>query len=137
MNDIGFALMGGMLLGISASLFMLFNGRVAGISGILSSVIQPNNHAFWGSVLFSIGVIGGGYFSYRYIPFVDVGTIVTAPLPLICAGLCVGVGTRLANGCTSGHGICGIGRFSIRSIAATAIFMVVAGITVFIHLHIM
>ncbi len=135
MHDIWLALGGGALLGVSASLLMLFNGKVAGISGILTSSMRPKNNAFSWSLLFSVGVVLGGYMAAVYFPKLNIGTVKTSLSQLIIAGLCVGIGTRLANGCTSGHGICGIGRLSIRSIVATMIFMFVAGVTVYVNLH--
>ncbi|MUK39158.1 YeeE/YedE family protein [Aliivibrio fischeri] len=87
--------------------------------------------------LFVLGMISGGaagvYFFGAHVP---TEYTISTPL-LIIAGLLVGIGTRLGNGCTSGHGICGIGRLSVRSIVATCVFMLVAGITVFIRLHVL
>lgn len=135
MHDILLALGGGALLGVSASILMLCNGKIAGISGILTSSLRPKNSAFSWSVLFSVGVILGGYMAVSYIPGLNVGAEKASLWQLVLAGLCVGIGTRLANGCTSGHGICGVGRLSVRSVVATMIFMFVAGITVFLNLH--
>lgn len=126
-------LVGGILLGCSAILLLLFNGRIAGISGILGGILSaPKNDKTW-RVLFIAGMIQGGALA---APFGDMpDALGSSPFILATAGLLVGMGTRLGNGCTSGHGICGIGRLSSRSIIATLIFMAVAGLTVFIRLH--
>ncbi|MCE0495386.1 YeeE/YedE family protein [Vibrio salinus] len=137
MNDIWLALGGGALLGVSASILMLFNGKVAGISGILASSMRPKHPGFSWSLLFSVGVVCGGYMACVYFPKLSLGAIKLSLPQLVIAGLCVGIGTRLANGCTSGHGICGMGRRSIRSVVATGIFMLVAGFTAYINLHLL
>lgn len=114
-------LMGGMLLGVSASILLLLNGRVAGISGIVGGLLK------WSRVLPSIAFIAGllcGPFVYA-LAFGTMPTInIAASVPLILtAGLLVGIGTRMGSGCTSGHGIVGLARFSKRSFAATATFL--------------
>ncbi|MCE7554410.1 YeeE/YedE family protein [Aliivibrio fischeri] len=131
------SLFGGMLLGVSATLLLLLNGKIAGISGVLTGLMTPKKKDYAWRWLFVLGMISGGvagvYFFGAHVP-----TEYTTNTPLlIIAGLLVGIGTRLGNGCTSGHGICGIGRLSVRSIVATCVFMLVAGITVFIRLHVL
>ena len=130
------ALFGGLMIGASAALFLVLNGRVAGISGILGGLIPPERGqvgwrlAFLAGMLVAapIYVIAGGT-----LPPVRLG----ASLPLlIVAGLIVGFGTRLGAGCTSGHGVCGIGRGSPRSIMATLVFMATAVATVFFSRHV-
>lgn len=131
------ALFGGALLGISAVLLLLVNGKIAGISGILNGALSPvKGDALW-RVLFIAGLIFGGGISVFWLdqPKINLSDI-NLPL-LLTAGFLVGLGTRLANGCTSGHSICGIGRLSVRSIMATCIFMLVAGLTVFVHKHLL
>ncbi|EGR4454731.1 YeeE/YedE family protein [Vibrio cholerae] len=131
------SLIGGMLLGISATLMLLMNGKIAGISGILTGLLTPKSRDFAWRLLFVVGMISGGVIGGKLLGH-DVPTdFGVSGIVLATAGLLVGVGTRLANGCTSGHGICGIGRFSKRSIVATCMFMVVAAITVFVRLHLM
>ncbi|RQW62551.1 YeeE/YedE family protein [Vibrio viridaestus] len=137
MHDIELALIGGALLGVSASLLLFFNGKIAGISGILSSAINPRKTSFCWSILFCIGLVGGGVLAHQLFPTISIGHIGNNIAVIVLAGLCVGVGTRLANGCTSGHSICGVGRFSIRSIVATVIFMFAAFITTYIKLHLL
>ncbi|MCZ4292501.1 YeeE/YedE family protein [Vibrio sinaloensis] len=130
------SLFGGMLLGVSATLLMLFNGKVAGISGVINGLISPRSGEFSWRLLFFTGMVLGGLLS---VALLGVEVPVTEGISLsllISAGLLVGLGTRMANGCTSGHGICGIGRLSKRSIIATCVFMLVAGVTVYFRLHV-
>ena len=115
---------GGLLIGLSASLLVLFNGRIAGISGVLGRALAPPDGERGWRLLFLAGLLAGG----------------AAPRsigPLIFAGLLVGVGTRLGGGCTSGHGVCGIARLSPRSIAATLVFMTAGAATVFVARHVL
>ncbi|HDL9482650.1 TPA: YeeE/YedE family protein [Vibrio cholerae] len=131
------SLIGGMLLGISATLMLLMNGKIAGISGILTGLLTPKSRDFAWRLLFVVGMICGGVIGVKLLDHAVPTDFGVSGIVLATAGLLVGVGTRLANGCTSGHGICGIGRFSKRSIVATCVFMVVAAITVFVRLHLM
>ncbi|HCG7970751.1 TPA: YeeE/YedE family protein [Vibrio parahaemolyticus] len=129
------SLFGGILLGISATILLLVNGKIAGISGIMNGIMSPKKGDYSWRLLFAVGMIAGGLLS---ILMLGVAVPSTANLSLgmvIAAGLLVGIGTRLGNGCTSGHGICGMGRLSKRSIVATCVFMAVAGLTVFVRLH--
>ncbi|HCH2709218.1 TPA: YeeE/YedE family protein [Vibrio parahaemolyticus] len=129
------SLFGGILLGISATILLLINGKIAGISGIMNGIMSPKKGDYSWRLLFAVGMIAGGLIS---VLMLGVAAPSTANLSLgmvIAAGLLVGIGTRLGNGCTSGHGICGMGRLSKRSIVATCVFMAVAGLTVFVRLH--
>ncbi|MGY3689188.1 YeeE/YedE family protein [Vibrio coralliilyticus] len=127
------SLIGGALLGLSATMLLMINGNVAGISGIVNGVLSPKrNDLFW-RLLFLIGMVSGGALSVMVLGIEIPSTESISAFVLVIAGLLVGFGTRLSNGCTSGHGICGVGRFSFRSIVATAIFMVVAALTVYIR----
>jgi len=134
MNIINFtpvsAFVGGSLIGFAAFLFFAFNGRIAGISSISSGVINKNENRI-DNILFLLGlIIGPIIFSFTGNKIVS---ILTNSIPLlIIGGLLVGVGTKIGNGCTSGHGVCGISRFSLRSIIATITFIVTGVITVFI-----
>ncbi|EKO3570478.1 MULTISPECIES: YeeE/YedE family protein [Vibrio] len=132
-----YSLFGGMLLGVSATLLLLLNGKVAGISGILGGLLAPKAQDTAWRWLFMIGLVAGGVFGVRLLGAEVPLQYSSSTGMLIIAGLLVGLGTRLGNGCTSGHGICGIGRLSLRSIVATGIFMLVAGITVFVRLHLL
>ena len=133
------ATIGGLLIGASAVMLLLLHGRIAGISGILGGLLPPQSGDGLWRLLFLAGlVIGafafsafGGDLSGRNVnPYALTENVHF--LVLIAGGLLVGFGTRVGTGCTSGHGICGIGRFSKRSITATVTFMITAGITVYI-----
>lgn len=120
---------GGLLIGLAVTILLVFNGRIAGISGILGGVLKPIAGDTAWKVAFILGIIIAPilYTVFIYAPEVSI----TASTPiLIIAGLLVGFGTRLGGGCTSGHGICGMARLSRRSIMAVSIFMVVAFVTV-------
>ncbi|NOH51463.1 YeeE/YedE family protein [Vibrio coralliilyticus] len=127
------SLIGGAFLGLSATMLLMINGKVAGISGVVNGILSPKrNDLFW-RLLFLIGMVAGGALSVIVIGVEIPSTESIPTFVLVIAGLMVGFGTRLGNGCTSGHGICGVGRLSLRSIVATAIFMVVAALTVYIR----
>ena len=129
------ALIGGLLIGASAALFLVLNGRIAGISGILGGLVPAER----GQVGWRLAFLAGMFIAP--LAYVTLGGALPAigldaSLPLlVVAGLIVGFGTRLGAGCTSGHGVCGIGRGSPRSLAATAVFMATAIATVFITRH--
>ncbi len=126
------ALFGGMLLGLSAAILLLFSGRIAGISGVISGVLTPKKHesswrvAFLSGMVLSVLIVAPFGVS---LPDVSDHNILLVSL----AGLLVGFGTRIGNGCTSGHGIVGMGRFSKRSFVATLTFMTVAIVVVFVR----
>ena len=130
------ALAGGALIGLAASALYVATGRVAGVSGIAGGLFRAGGaDAAW-RLLFLAGlVIGAG--ATGLVAGTPVLRIEASWPVLVVAGLLVGYGTQLGRGCTSGHGICGIARFSPRSIAATAVFMVAAGLTVFIVRHVL
>ena len=128
------SLAGGMLIGLSAAVFVLFNGRIAGISGILGGLLEwPKGDIAW-RVAFLAGLIGAplAYGAVLTLPEVRID----ADFPtLIIAGLLVGVGTRYGSGCTSGHGVYGLSRMSPRSLVATVAFMLAGFATVFVVRH--
>ena len=126
------ALLGGMLIGGAATLMLWANGRIAGISGILGGIlISTSGERLW-RILFIAGLLGGGLlFTLLSASAIDL-QLQASPVLTVIAGLLVGIGTRMGSGCTSGHGICGIARFSKRSFTATAVFIAVGVITVFI-----
>lgn len=129
------ALVGGVLIGLAAGALLLFNGRVAGISGIFGRVLVPASEDRTWRVAFIGGLIAG---AIVLLLFGVRGTSSEHSLPLLAvAGLFVGYGTRLANGCTSGHGVCGNSRLSPRSIIATMTFMTVAMGVVFVRRHLL
>ena len=115
------SLVGGLMLGVATVILLLGIGRIAGISGIFSSLLKPKRVEMW-QILFILGLVISPvlYRLARPLPNVEIST--SLPL-LIAAGLLVGFGTRLGSGCTSGHGICGNARLSPRSLAATVTFM--------------
>ncbi|MGR6862298.1 YeeE/YedE family protein [uncultured Aliivibrio sp.] len=131
------SLFGGMLLGVSATLLLLLNGKIAGISGVLTGLMTPKNRDYAWRWLFVFGMVSGGVFGVYFLGAEVPKEYAATTSMLIVAGLLVGIGTRLGNGCTSGHGICGIGRLSVRSMVATAVFMFVAAVTVFFRLHVL
>jgi len=125
------ALAGGALIGGAASLLLLAHGRVAGISGILGSLLQRDTTDRDWRLGFFAGLLLAGVVAAVAVPSAVGGTPVALPLVVI-AGLLVGFGTRLGNGCTSGHGVCGISRLSKRSLVATMVFMGSAALTVLV-----
>ncbi|MDI1278275.1 YeeE/YedE family protein [Methylobacter sp.] len=127
-------LSGGLLIGIAAALFVLLNGRIAGISGILAGLFQADKGDKTWRVLFLLGMTVAP-FVYQIASDLPSVTIEAGTGQLIIAGLLVGLGTSYASGCTSGHGVCGISRGSIRSIAATLTFMMAGIITVYLTRH--
>ena len=135
MNIINFtpisALLGGIIIGFAVLLFFLFNGRLIGISGIASNFITQQDKRF-DNFLFLIGLVLGP-FVYKILSNKEIEIVISNSfILLIIAGLFVGFGTRISGGCTSGHGISGISRFSLRSIIATITFILVGVITVLI-----
>ena len=125
------AFIGGLLIGIAVILFFISTGRLAGISGIVNNTLTRTQNRL-SNFLFLVGLVLGP-FVYSLTTSKEILFSITSSLPLIIiGGLLVGIGTRIGNGCTSGHGICGISRFSIRSIVATITFMFIAMITVFV-----
>ena len=124
------SLVGGLILGVATVILLLGIGRIAGISGIVSSVLKPKRVEMW-QVLFIAGLVLSPLLYSVFRPLPDIEVTTSLPL-LIAAGLLVGFGTRLGSGCTSGHGICGNARLSPRSMVATATFMAFGIITVFI-----
>ena len=135
MNIINFtpisAIIGGMIIGLAVVIFFLFNGRLVGISGIAANVLSEKKNKF-DNLLFLLGLVIGPIIYSVFTKQVISITISNSLILLIFAGLLVGIGTRIGGGCTSGHGISGIGRFSLRSIVATITFMVVGILTVLI-----
>lgn len=117
------SLLGGIILGLASALMLILFGRIMGISGILGTALErPKNDTLW-RLVFIAGLISS---AVVFAPFVDIAR--TVPIEtniwlIVLAGLLVGYGTRLGSGCTSGHGICGISRLSVRSLVATGIFM--------------
>jgi hypothetical protein len=126
---------GGLLIGASASAMLLFNGKIAGISGIFAGVLRPvKGDTLW-KVSFLAGLLTGGLVLRVFDPHAYDFDIIRPPGVLVTAGLLVGFGTRLSNGCTSGHGVCGVSRLSARSIVATITFIATGAATVYLINH--
>jgi hypothetical protein len=128
------AILGGVLIGLSTTVLLAWNGRIAGISGIASGLLRrtPGNTAW--RIYFLVGMLAGG-FVYQWGAPQPTPTYALAPIAMILGGLLVGFGTRLGNGCTSGHGVCGLGRLSPRSLAAVVTFLTTAIATTFVIRH--
>jgi uncharacterized protein len=123
--------LGGILIGLAVVVFFLFNGRLVGISGIAANALTNKDNRF-DNILFLLGLVIGPIL-YSLFTNNDIKiTISNSFILLIIAGLLVGIGTRISGGCTSGHGISGCGRFSLRSIVATITFMIVGILTVLV-----
>ncbi len=128
------ALAGGVLIGLSAAMFVLLNGRIAGISGILGGLLRPAAGDVSWRLAFLVGLIGSPL-AYAMLTPLPAPVIDADSGALVAAGLLVGIGTRYGSGCTSGHGVCGLSRLSPRSLVATAAFMVAGFATVFVTRH--
>lgn len=130
------SLAGGVLIGVAAALFVLLNGRIAGISGVLGGLLRPGKGDVSWRVAFLLGLVAAPavYAGFTSVPAprIDAGWGA-----LLLAGLLVGAGTRYGSGCTSGHGVCGLSRLSPRSLVATATFMGAGFITVFVIRHVL
>ncbi len=128
------ALIGGGVIGVAVSLMLVFNGRVTGISGIISGILKPQKNDLSWRLFFFAGLLGGGFFLKFFHPesFESISHNMTF-FDYAFAGLLVGFGTLLGNGCTSGHGVCGISRLSPRSILATVTFIIfgILGVLIF------
>jgi uncharacterized membrane protein YedE/YeeE len=132
-SSIVHALIGGALIGIAASIALVVHGRIAGISGILGRALADDGSGF--RIPFLLGLVGTGLVIVVVKPSA-IGAPVSSASTLAIAGVLVGIGTTLANGCTSGHGVCGVARLSKRSLVAVAVFMGTAMVTVAIARHV-
>ena len=129
-NWIG-GLVGGMLIGTSATVLLLGNGRIAGISGIVNGAIAFSKSESWRWIFLAGLVLGALLYEYGFAPQpTPVSTF--SPVAMLIGGFLVGFGTRMGNGCTSGHGVCGLGRLSGRSLAAVLTFLTIAIFTVWV-----
>lgn len=128
------ALLGGLLIGLAAALFLLLNGRIAGVSGIVGGLLRPRSGDLAWRIAFIAGLIGAPLFYAAFNPLPAIRIDADWPV-IVVAGLLVGFGTRYGGGCTSGHGVCGISRSSPRSFAATAVFVAAGFLVVFVVRH--
>ena len=131
----GASLAGGILIGLAVALMILANGRIAGISGILAGLANRNRHERFWRVAFIAGIVAAPWLYALFFPLPDIDYGGRSWALLILAGLAVGFGSRLGSGCTSGHGVCGLSRLSVRSVVATTLFIVFGALTVFIVRH--
>lgn len=133
------ALAGGMLIGLAAALFLLANGRIAGISGIVGGIVGSLLHLNWRDLDWRLAFVLGLVIStlvWRQFFSLPAVQIQASDMMLVIAGVLVGFGTRLGSGCTSGHGVCGMARLSLRSIVATLIFMSTGFAVVYLLRHV-
>ncbi len=128
------ALLGGVLIGLSATLLLLFNGRILGISGIVNGVLGFSRDRTW-RWLFIGGLLLGGWLYENALAPQPTPIDALSPWSMVVGGFLVGVGTQMGNGCTSGHGVCGLGRFSVRSLVAVLTFLTTGFMTVFVTRH--
>jgi len=135
--EIAAPVLGGGLIGLAAAMLLLFSGRIAGISGILGGFFTAKRNDMGWRAFFLAGLLIGGVVMLALQPERFTFTLDRSLVSMALAGVIVGFGTRLGNGCTSGHGVCGVSRLSKRSIVATATFMGAGAITVFIINHVL
>lgn len=135
----GASLAGGLLIGFAASLMVVLLGRIAGISGIVGGLLQAGtwrSRTQWAwRAAFVLGLLAAPWVWQLFAPLPPV-RMPSNPWLIVAAGLLVGFGTRLGSGCTSGHGVCGLSRLSLRSLAATVVFMVTGAVTVYVVRHV-
>ena len=133
----GAALAGGLLVGLAAAVLVLFAGRIAGISGIVGGLLHPKPGDLGWRIAFVAGLLAGGTALASLRPEAFGPPLAQPTAVFVLAGLLVGAGTRLGSGCTSGHGVCGLGRGSVRSLVATATFMLSGAAVVFLTHHVL
>ncbi|MFC0399128.1 YeeE/YedE family protein [Paraburkholderia rhizosphaerae] len=132
----GLSLAGGLLIGLAAAVLILFDGRIAGISGIFGGLLTWPRHDIIWRLAFVVGLVAAPVIASLVGKPVQI-EIGSAWAKVLVAGFLVGIGTRYASGCTSGHGVCGLSRGSVRSVAATVTFMAVGFLTVFVQRHLL
>ena len=132
------SLTGGIILGLASAIFILVNGRILGISGILGGLFPPKVGDTTWRIAFMLGLFAAPAVFHAVVPvqYITAPRIEASDFLVVAAGLLVGVGTRYASGCTSGHGVCGLSRLSPRSLVATASFMGAGFITVYVMRHV-
>ena len=130
------SLLGGALIGLAAAFLLLFNGRIAGVSGIVAGLIKPTPAEWKWRLAFVLGLIAAPWM-YQLVTALPASTVDADWKSLILAGVLVGIGTRYGSGCTSGHGVCGLARLSPRSLAATLSFMASGFVSVYVIRHLL
>jgi uncharacterized membrane protein YedE/YeeE len=131
------SLLGGGLIGLSAALLLLANGRIAGVSGIVGGIWTPRTQEAPWQLTFLGGLVAGGLLLRHFFPATIGAPLLQSAALTLSAGMLVGFGTRLGSGCTSGHGICGLARGSVRSLTAVLVFMSAGVLTVFVARHLL
>ena len=131
------SLLGGVLIGLSVTILLLFNGRIAGLSSTLASLLHPRQKETFIRMAFILGILLAPTVHHLLTAAPDTTVVTDNPYLLVASGLLIGLGTRYASGCTSGHGICGLARLSPRSLAATIVFMLSAFTTVYLIQHVL
>lgn len=131
-------LVGGLMIGTAAAIYLLGNGRIMGASGIIGGLVDRSGLSTWAERLAFLAALVVVPALMLPLYSIEVSTNITTNLGLVVAGgLLVGIGTRLANGCTSGHGVCGISRFSLRGIVATVFYLLAGGIAMVLFRHVL
>lgn len=129
------SLLGGILLGVAAALYVLFHGRILGISGIVSGLLHPKAGDWSWRLVFVLGLLSSSFLGALILGILPIIEVDASWLTVIVAGLLVGFGVQYGSGCTSGHGICGLSRLSPRSLVATLSFMTAGFLVVFVVRH--
>lgn len=133
-----YGLAGGLIIGVAAALYLLGNGRIMGASGVIGGLVDGSGLGEWRDrALFIAGLVAAPWLAITVFGLADETHITSNPVILVAAGLLVGFGARLANGCTSGHGVCGISRLSLRGIAATVFYLFAGGVSVLLFKHVL
>jgi len=133
-----YGLLGGLIIGGAAALYLLGNGRIMGASGILGGLVDGSAKSdARDRLVFLAGLVAAPALALVALDVAPTTHLTSNPVVIIAAGLLVGLGTRLANGCTSGHGVCGISRLSLRGIVATGFYLLAGGVTVLIFKHLL
>ena len=129
--------LGGLMIGGAGALFLLWNGRIMGVSGVIGGLVDGTGRTDWGERLAFLLACAAVPFLFTLTLWPTATHITGNPVIIIAAGLLVGIGTRLANGCTSGHGVCGISRLSLRGIVATVFYIVAGGVMMAVMRHLL
>lgn len=133
-----YGLIGGLIIGLAGVVYLLGNGRVMGASGIIGGLVDGSGLSEWRDrALFIAGLTAAPWLALKILGVEMDTNISSDPTVLVAAGLLVGFGARLANGCTSGHGVCGISRLSLRGIAATVFYLFAGGVSVLLFKHVL
>lgn len=135
-NPLALALAGGVLIGVASAMFILLNGRIAGVSGIVGGLLKPVRGDVGWRLAFVLGLVAAPVV-YALVTELPRPQIDASPGVLVLSGVAVGLGTRYGSGCTSGHGVCGLSRLSPRSLAATVVFIAAGMATVFVVRHLL